>query len=229
MNRIRLMAACSACIVVALTGGAASATSTVFAMVLASAFSMIFGELVPQFLGISAPLRVAKIVARPVQVFAALFKPLIVVLNGSANLLLRSMGIEPQDEAASTFSTEEVEMIVEESHREGLVEAEKYGLVGAALLMLAAAGLIRQERRGRIIWCKLDPDGLRAASGHGVLVGGRVLQGIGGALLLANSTAILTDAFPADQRGMALGINNVAAVAGIGITLVDGEHPAPDG
>jgi MFS family permease len=48
------------------------------------------------------------------------------------------------------------------------------------------------------------------------------VQGIGGALLFANSTAILTDAFPADQRGMALGINNVAAVAGSFIGLVVG-------
>ena len=90
---------------IGVTGGAASATSTVLAMVLASAFSMIFGELVPQFLGISAPLRVAKIVARPVQVFAALFKPLIVVLNGSANLLLRSMGIEPVSYTHLTLPT----------------------------------------------------------------------------------------------------------------------------
>jgi len=42
----------------------------------------------------------------------------------------------------------------------------------------------------------------------------RVVQGIGGAFLFANSTAILTDAFPADQRGMALGLNSIAAIAG---------------
>ena len=46
------------------------------------------------------------------------------------------------------------------------------------------------------------------------LIGWRVVQGVGGAMLMANSTAILTDAFPADQRGMALGINQVAAIAG---------------
>ncbi len=46
------------------------------------------------------------------------------------------------------------------------------------------------------------------------LIGFRVLQGIGGAMLMANSTAILTDAFPAHQRGMALGFNQVAALAG---------------
>ncbi len=48
--------------------------------------------------------------------------------------------------------------------------------------------------------------------GHGALwlIGWRVLQAVGGSMLMANSAAILTDAFPADQRGFALGINQVA-------------------
>jgi MFS family permease len=46
------------------------------------------------------------------------------------------------------------------------------------------------------------------------LIAWRVIQGIGGAMLMASSSAILTDAFPANQRGMALGVNMVAAVAG---------------
>jgi MFS family permease len=55
----------------------------------------------------------------------------------------------------------------------------------------------------------------------------RVLQGVGGALLLANSTAILTDAFPSHQRGLALGINQVAAIAGSFIGLIVGGVLAP--
>ena len=50
----------------------------------------------------------------------------------------------------------------------------------------------------------------------------RVLQGIGGAMLFANSSAILTDAFPANKRGMALGLNQVAGIAGSFIGLVLG-------
>ena len=50
----------------------------------------------------------------------------------------------------------------------------------------------------------------------------RIFQGIGGAMLFANSAAILTDAFPANQRGMALGLNQVAAIAGSFIGLVLG-------
>src|ERR1700709_1011366 len=54
------------------------------------------------------------------------------------------------------------------------------------------------------------------SGGHGAmwLIVMRIGQGVGGAMLFANSTAILTDAFPAHQRGMALGINQVAGLAG---------------
>ncbi len=55
----------------------------------------------------------------------------------------------------------------------------------------------------------------------------RVFQGVGGAMLFANSAAILTDAFPANQRGMALGINGVAATSGTFLGLVLGGLLAP--
>jgi MFS family permease len=55
----------------------------------------------------------------------------------------------------------------------------------------------------------------------------RILQGVGGAMLMANSSAILTDAFPVDQRGLALGLNSVAAIAGSFIGLVVGGVLAP--
>ena len=54
------------------------------------------------------------------------------------------------------------------------------------------------------------------------LIGWRVVQGVGGALLMANSTAILTDAFPAEERGLAMGINMVAGIAGSFIGLIVG-------
>src|SRR5438552_10031067 len=55
----------------------------------------------------------------------------------------------------------------------------------------------------------------------------RVGQGVGGALLFANSSAILTDAFPQDQRGLALGVNSIAAIAGSFLGLVLGGVLAP--
>src|SRR4051794_1506965 len=46
------------------------------------------------------------------------------------------------------------------------------------------------------------------------LIGWRLLQALGGSMLTANSAAILTDAFPRDQRGLALGVNQIAAIGG---------------
>ena len=60
--------------------------------------------------------------------------------------------------------------------------------------------------------------------GHGALwlIGWRVLQAVGGSMLMANSAAILTDAFPAERRGFALGTNQVAGLAGQFVGLVAG-------
>jgi MFS family permease len=68
----------------------------------------------------------------------------------------------------------------------------------------------------------LSFDPLQGAHGALWLIGWRVLQALGGSILTANSAAILTDAFPSTQRGLALGINQIAAIAGQFIGLVAG-------
>jgi MFS family permease len=68
----------------------------------------------------------------------------------------------------------------------------------------------------------LSFDPYEAGGGALWLIGWRVLQAVGGSMLMANSAAILTDAFPADQRGLALGTNQIAALAGQFIGLVLG-------
>jgi MFS family permease len=70
-------------------------------------------------------------------------------------------------------------------------------------------------------------DWLTGTDGALFLIGFRIVQGIGGACLLANSAAILTDAFPSNQRGMALGINNIVGVSGMFVGLVLGGLLAP--
>ena len=63
---------------------------------------------------------------------------------------------------------------------------------------------------------------MKGTSGALWLISMRILQGVGGAFLFANSSAILTDAFPKNERGLALGINNVAGIAGSFLGLVIG-------
>src|ERR1700750_1397980 len=73
----------------------------------------------------------------------------------------------------------------------------------------------------------LTVDWLTGRAGATYLIVFRIVQGIGAACLLANSAAIITDAFPANQRGMALGINNIVGVSGMFVGLVLGGILAP--
>src|ERR1700760_1910179 len=75
----------------------------------------------------------------------------------------------------------------------------------------------------------LSVDWMHGIPGTVWLIAMRIFQGVGGALLFANSSAILTDAFPATQRGLALGVNQVAAIGGSFIGLILGGLLGPVG
>ncbi|HUY16473.1 MAG TPA: MFS transporter, partial [Acidimicrobiales bacterium] len=68
----------------------------------------------------------------------------------------------------------------------------------------------------------LAADPFRGGTGALWLVLWRLVQGVGGAMLFANSSAILVDAFPSDQRGLAMGVNQVAAIGGSFVGLIAG-------
>ncbi|GAA1893276.1 hemolysin family protein [Lapillicoccus jejuensis] len=105
-----------------LPDGVVATVATTLALVLVTVFSMVFGELLPQFLGISAPLGTAKVVALPVRGFALLVRPLIVVLNGSANRFLRALGITPQEELSGARTPQELASLVRRSALQGTLE-----------------------------------------------------------------------------------------------------------
>jgi CBS domain containing-hemolysin-like protein len=91
-------------------------------LLIATVFSMIVGELLPQNLGISAPLGTAKVVAGPLRAFSRAVGPAIVLLNGSANKLLRAVGIEPQEELSSARTPEELAALVRRSAEVGTLD-----------------------------------------------------------------------------------------------------------
>ena len=116
-----------------LSGGTLTSVAATLALVIATLFSMVFGELLPQFLGISAPLATAKVVAMPVRVFAVVAKPLIYVLNGSANLALRAMGITPQEELSGARTPQELASLVRRSAEQGTLDEGTARLVTRTL------------------------------------------------------------------------------------------------
>ncbi|MFJ3407685.1 hemolysin family protein [Promicromonospora sp. NPDC090134] len=94
----------------------------VLALILVNAFSMVCGELIPKNFALSAPLATARLVVPIQRVFTITFKPLIAVLNGSANALLRRLGVEPREELSGARSASELASLVRRSAEEGTLQ-----------------------------------------------------------------------------------------------------------
>ena len=107
-----------------IAGGATETVTHVLSLVLATIVSMLFGELVPKSAALARPMRVALATAAPLRTFSKLFKWLIGALNGSANWLVRRLGIEPQEELASARSPEELGLLAAISARAGALPTE---------------------------------------------------------------------------------------------------------
>jgi MFS family permease len=111
-----------------------------------------------------------------------------------------------------------------------------YMIVGSVLIVSLGRlgdifGRVRIYNLGFVIYTAasllLTIDWLSGRAGADYLIVFRIFQGIGGACLMANAAAIITDAFPENQRGMALGINNIVGVSGMFVGLVLGGLLAP--
>jgi len=103
------------------------------AMVLATLLSMLIGELVPKNFALALPRGTAKVVMPFQTAFTWVFRPAITVLNGSANALLRAMGVEPKEELSGARSAEELSSLVRRSASAGLLEQDTATLLGRTL------------------------------------------------------------------------------------------------
>lgn len=110
-----------------------SAVGAVIAMTLATFLSMIVGELIPKNWALAVPKACAKVVVPLQNAFTWVFRPAISVLNGSANGLIRSMGIEPKEELSGARTAEELSALVRRSAVVGVLEAEKAVLLSRTL------------------------------------------------------------------------------------------------
>src|SRR5258708_16002178 len=96
-----------------------SGLALALALLIATSVSMVFGELVAQYLAVAKPLPVARVVAGPQVLFSMLFTPLIHSTNGTANWILRRLGIEPAEELRSARSPQELGSLARNSARRG--------------------------------------------------------------------------------------------------------------
>ena len=93
----------------------------VAALGVATLFSMLFGELVPKNAALARPMPLVRASAGPLRTFATVFSWLIRALNGSANFLVRRVGVEPHEELASARSPEELGLLAAISARAGAI------------------------------------------------------------------------------------------------------------
>lgn len=105
----------------------------VVAITLATLFSMILGELIPKNFALAVPLATAKLVI-PFQIaFTWVFKPIVLLLNGTANWVIRSMGIEPKEELSGARTAEELSFLVRRSALEGVLDQDDAAILHRTL------------------------------------------------------------------------------------------------
>src|SRR5699024_9038774 len=107
--------------------------ATVVAVVIATLLSMIIGELVPKNFALAVPRGTAKIAVPFQVVFTAVFKPAVLLLNGSANSILHTLGIDPKEELSGARSAEELSSLVRRSAGAGTLERDTATLLDRTL------------------------------------------------------------------------------------------------
>ncbi len=94
---------------------------------------VVLGEMVPKNIAIAGPERAALVLGPPMMGVVTVLRPVIRVLNAIANATLRLLRVEPREEVSSTYTREEVAVLVEESRGEGLLRDDEYDRLAGAL------------------------------------------------------------------------------------------------
>mgnify|MGYP000510407277 FL=1 len=133
-----------------LAQSAATGAAVVIALVVVNAFSMVFGELIPKNATLADPMRTAGFVAPLLMAFTVVLKPVILLLNNTANLVLHRMGIEPAEEISGTRSAGELAALVRHSAEEGSLDPSTATLLTRSIGLGALTAVDVMTDRGRL-------------------------------------------------------------------------------
>ena len=131
----------------------AEVTAVAMALLLATGVQMVFGELVPKNIALSRPVGAALWVVPPLLVFTTVTRPLIALLNGAANRLLRVVGVEPVEELRSARTPDELASVVRRAGVQGALGSERAVLMERSLSFSAktAADVMTPRTRLRTV------------------------------------------------------------------------------
>lgn len=151
--------------------GAVRPVGSVTAIVIATLLSMIVGELVPKNFALALPRQTAKVVIPFQWLFTTVFRPAIRVLNGTANRILRAMGIDPKEELSGARTAEELSSLVRRSAQHGLLEADTATLLSRTLAFSQLTAQDVMTPRARLVSVEraesaLDVIGAARRTGH---------------------------------------------------------------
>ncbi len=134
---------------IGLPAPAVPVVGSITAVVIATLLSMIVGELVPKNFALSLPRQTAKVVVPFQWAFTTVFRPAIALLNGSANAILRGMGVDPKEELSGARTAEELASLVRRSASQGSLDHDTATLLSRTLAFsqLTAADVMTPRPR----------------------------------------------------------------------------------
>jgi CBS domain containing-hemolysin-like protein len=188
-----------------LSDAATTATSFTVAFMLATGMQMVFGELVPKNWAIAEPMRVGRAVVGFQRGFTTVTKPLIRLLNGMANAILRALGIEPAEELASARSAEELASLAARSGERGTLEEGTAELLARSIEFGDRRAADVMTPRPRVKFLEADQPVsevlvLATASGHARFpVIGEGVDDVVGMVHFKHAIAVPTEVRPATQ------------------------------
>jgi CBS domain containing-hemolysin-like protein len=111
----------------------ATAVGGVLGVGIATVISMVVGELVPKNFAIAVPVRTARLVIPMLSKFTAVCKPVVAVLNGTSNMIVRRLGVQPQEELSRARTAQELASLMRRSAERGTLEPDHAALLGRSL------------------------------------------------------------------------------------------------
>lgn len=110
-------------------GPATHMLSVIITLILITYLHVVFGEQMPKIAALQSTERIALWVARPLNAFARISRPLIRVMNGSSDRFLRMCGYRPSETDEEIHSVEELRLLIEDTEEAGLIDEEQAGIV----------------------------------------------------------------------------------------------------